>query len=219
MGVTRVLGVRMKRFLIVLLAILLLAPCAASRAGSGCSYDKDALLALDEHAFDQDLANGGGGWRAVANRPGCELAASDLLAAYRAAHPAASATLAWHEGQMRASAGQYARAIPLLVSARKAPDDDMAGWNVYVDATVAFLEGDKEGLLKAREQLSAVRFPSNADMPPIKDGMLEIPAQDGQPAMKIRWPPNIEVVDGLIRCFGEPYAEAYSSTACRTAAP
>jgi hypothetical protein len=33
----------------------------------------------------------------------------------------------------------------------------------------------------------------------------------------MRWPPNIDVVEGLVRCVGRPYAEAYG--ACRPGNP
>ena len=161
---------------------------------------------------------GGGGWRAIANRPGCELAAADLLAAYRAAHPEASALLAWHEGQVRATAGQYERAIPLLDQDRKPATQDKAGWNLYVDATLALLRRDKPGLPRARQQLAAVPSPEGAGLPPLKDGYFELPTTAGQPPVRMRWPPNIEVVDGLVACYGKPYAEAYSA-ACRSHAP
>ncbi len=190
--------------------LLLLLDSSAAGAVNRCSYDKDALIALDEKSFDQDLT--GGGWRAVAKIPGCELATADLLAAYQAAHPSASLILAWHEGQMRASGGQYERAIPLLESARKAASQDMAGWNYYVDASVAFLHRDKPALLASRARLAAVAYPPGG--PPLKDGYLEIQTQPGQPVMRMRWPPNIEVVDGLLACFGKTYSEAYG-VSCR----
>src|SRR6478752_4781717 len=129
----------------VFVIILLSSP--AIHAADRCEYDQQALLALDEKAFDQDLSGRGGGWRAMASTPGCELAAADLLAAYQAKHPSSSSILAWHEGQVRASAGQYELAIPLLESARKPTDQDAVGWNYYVDATVAFLRRDSSGLL------------------------------------------------------------------------
>lgn len=180
-----------------------------SVTGAPCSYDRKALLALDEKAFDQDLE---GGWRTVANIPGCELAAADLLAAYRAEHPRSGGIVAWHEGQMRASAGQYERAVPLLESARKPVNQDTYGWNYYVDATVAFLRHDKPGLLAARRRLANVAYPQDAS--PLKDGYMVIPGQPGRPARRVRWPPNIEVVDALINCFDKPYSEAYGP-ACR----
>ena len=199
--------------LIAASATVFAASCATPQPGNTCAYDKGTLLSLDEQTFDQDLSNGGGGWRALAGKPGCELTAADLLAEYRAAHPSSSPILAWHEGQLRATAHQYDRAIPLLKSSRQQPSEDMTGWNYYVDATVAFLSGDKERLVRARTQLASVPYPANAGMPPFKDGYIEVPAQGGMPAMKVRWPPNIDVVDGLVRCFGKPYAEAYG--ACR----
>jgi hypothetical protein len=198
--------------------VFLLLSTSAVHAADPCEYDKDALLALDEKAFDQDWSGRGGGWRAIASTPGCELAAADLLAAYQAKHPGSSTILAWHEGQVRASAGQYERAIPLLESARKPADQDIAGWNHYVDASVAFLRRDKSGLLAARKLLAAVAFPENAGMPPLKDGIIELPTQPGQPTMRMRWPPNIDVVDGLIACFDKPYSEAYK-TQCRPSLP
>jgi len=187
----------------------LLLGSTSSDAADRCEHDRDALLALDENAFDQDPS---GGWRAIADRPGCELVAADLLAAYRAKYPNAGSILAWHEGQLRAGAGQYAGAIPLLESARQPIEEDFAGWNHYVDATLAFLRRDKEGLLAARERLAAVEYPQN--LPPLKDGYMEIPAGPGQPAVKMRWPLNLDVVDGLVRCFDEPYSKAYDGS-CR----
>jgi hypothetical protein len=173
------------------------------------------MLALDEKAFDQDVSAGGGGWRAIANIPGCGLAAADLLAAYRKRHSNASPIVAWHEGQLRASAGQSDQAIPLLESARKPAEQNLDGWNYYVDASVAFLRHDKTALLDARAHLAAVTYPENVGMPPLKDGHIEFPAQPGQPPFRMRWPPNIDVVDGLIACFGKSYAEAYGAPSCR----
>jgi hypothetical protein len=195
----------------LLLALVAIEP---SLAADRCAYDKQAMLALDEDAFDQDLSGGGGGWRAIGNLPGCELAAAGLLSAYRAAHPASDIVLAWHEGQMRASAGQYAQAIPLLRAARKPPTEDAAGWNHYVDATVAFLRRNRAGLLAARDRLAAVPYRPVPGMPAPEHGYIEIPAAAGQPPMRMRWPPNIEAVEGLVACFDKPYVEAYGQ-ACR----
>jgi hypothetical protein len=65
-------------------------------------------------------------------------------------------------------------------------------WNVYVDATIAFLDRDRDALLKARTRLA------------------EIPPEAGKPNSK---PMNLDVVDGLVRCFDRSYRDAYS--ACR----
>jgi len=208
----------MARIFLIIALCLLGASCTTARVSGRCGYDKNAMLSLGEDAFDQDLSNGGGGWRKVGNTPGCELAAADLIAAYRAEHPASNSILAWHEGQMRASAGQSERAIPLLRAARKDPAKDPAGWNAYVDATLAFLEHDKTALLQARQRLAAVPYPSDSGMPPLVNGTIEFQAEGGRPAMKMRWPPNIDVVDGLVACFDKPYATAYEMS-CRPAAP
>lgn len=206
----------MKRLLVITLA---LAGCSATpgeRLDDRCSHDREALLSLDEAAFDQDLPDGG--WRKIGNIPGCEATAAELIAAYRARHPGASSTVAWHEGQMLASAGLYEQAIPALESARKDPAQDVAGWNHYVDATIAFLAGDREGLEQARDRLAAVPFDETSGLPPLVDGYIVLPTQPGQPPMRMRWPPNIEVVEGLANCFGKSYNEAYGAS-CRADRP
>ncbi|WP_155394139.1 hypothetical protein [Xanthomonas albilineans] len=50
---------------------------------------------------------------------------------------------------MRAFAGDSAAAIALMQAAQKPPSQDIAGWNPYVDATVAFLVHDRAGFAKA----------------------------------------------------------------------
>ena len=204
------------RFRTALLAsALAVAACPAIASGSSedkCHYDAEALLSLDEAAFDQDLPDGG--WRSIGNIPGCEAAAAELIAAYRARHPGSSSTVAWHQGQMLASAGMHAQAVPVLESAKKDPSKDAAGWNHYVDGTIAFLAGDRERLEQARERLAAVPHDAGSGLPPLVDGYIEFPARPGQPPFRMRWPPNIDVLDGLINCFGKPYDEAYGM-ACR----
>jgi len=197
------------------IAILMAWPLAASDRVVGCAYDLPRMLALDEAAFDQDLPDGG--WRAVGNIPGCQAAAAELIAAYRARHPGTSPNVAWHQGQMLAFAGMNAQAVAVLDSARKDPAEDIAGWNHYVDATIAFLSGDEEGLARARARLAATPVDAASGMPPPVDGYIELPGQPGQPPIRMRWPPNIDVVEGLVRCVGRPYAEAYG--ACRPGNP
>jgi hypothetical protein len=201
---------------LLMIPALLLAISTGGQASpdADCSYDKDAMLALDESAFDQDLGNGGGGWRALEGKAGCEQATAELIAAYRAAHPDGSTLLAWHEGQVRASLGQDEQAIALFDAARKPAEKDLAGWNLYVDASIAFLRRDRTALQAARDALASVAYPGGDDAPPLKDGYLEFPAADGQPAMRVRWPPNIDVVDGFLHCFDKPYKDAYRSE-CR----
>lgn len=201
----------MKQLVMLVIAFAAFA-VAAEPSAETCAYDLEELLALDEAAFDQDLPDGG--WRRIGNISGCELAAAELIAAYRARHPDASSTVAWHEGQMLASAGMNEQAIQVLESARKDPSLDIAGWNQYVDATVAFLAGDRERLEQARDQLAALPYDAASGMPPLVDGFIEFPARSGQRPLRMRWPPNIDVVEGLLNCFGRSYNEAYGM-ACR----
>lgn len=169
-----------------------------------CGVDRSALLALDQDAFDQDPK---GGWRAVASQPGCKLVAADLLRDYRIAHPQTErpTILYWHEGQLRAMAGDAHSAVPLFERARM--ETDAFGWNAYVDATIAFLQGDRARLEAARESLAAIPLPPNWE---------KLVADQAKLGRRIAWPPNLEVVDGLIACFGRSYEEAYGSR-CRPA--
>jgi hypothetical protein len=208
--------------MVVLMTSLLLAACSTTAPHGGsrttqCVRDRAQLLALDEQQFDQDLTNGGGGWRAVANQPGCEAAAADLIRDYRQAHRNPPWILSWHEGQMRAFAGDYTQATALLRQARQPADqDDSFGWNPYVDATIAFLSRDRAAALEARSRLAAIAPVSGT---PVTDGYITLQTTNGPtlsgPTVKIKWPPNLDVVDGLIRCFDQPYKVAYGG-ACRS---
>ena len=114
---------------------------------------------------------------------------------------------------MRADAGQYPEAIALMEHAYKPTEDDKAGWNPYVDATIAFLRRDRPALKRARERLTAVPPPAGVGVPPVIDGYMEADF-DGGSKKRIRWPINIDVVEGLENCFGKTYAEAYKEV-CR----
>lgn len=183
---------------------------AQEAPSKNCAYDRVRILALDEDQFDQDMS---GGWRALASRPGCALAAADLLRDYREAHHQNSGLLFWHEAQVRADAGQYPEAIALMKRAYKPAEADKAGWNPYVDATIAFLRRDRAALGQARRKLAAVPPPTGAGIPPVIDGYMEAEFADGS-KRKIRWPINIDVVEGLENCFDKPYIEAYKDV-CR----
>lgn len=174
-----------------------------------CTFDKPAMLALDEQKFDQDLSVGGGGWRALASRQTCELAAADLIADYRSAHGSVSPLLFWHEGQLRAFSGQYTQAIALLQQSYKPRQQDF-GWNAYADATIAFLRGDRLALDAALVEMKATPAPPGETL---KEGKLEMTLPDGTKTT-MPWPLNVEVVEGLQRCLGKPYREAYGP-ACR----
>jgi hypothetical protein len=100
------------------------------------------------------------------------------------------AILRWHAGQMLAYAGDTAGALKHMSSVHFEPEQPNSatrlsapGWNDYVEATVAFLQGDRAKLLAARERIAGN---SPAD-------------------------PNLRVLDCLIAHFGAPYATAYEA--------
>ena len=157
-----------------------------------CSFNWQAMMALDEKAFDQDM---NGGWRRLARLSDCYLAAANLINDYRDFHQSESTTLAWHEGQLRANLGETEHAIVLFNLARHT--NDLTGWNDYVDATIAFLRRDLQALHSAREALAAVPKP-------------DARWTDSQGnTIDIVWPLNLDVVDRLIRCYDFDYETAY----------
>lgn len=180
----------------LLLALALQA--AAPTPANPCPADYQALLALDYQAFDQDMT---GGWRALSQRPGCETVAADLIRVYRMNIESHISILYWHEAQLRANAGQSDQAIALMERSRK--EEDGFGWNLYVDASIAFLRGDRAALVAARERLAALPRPADFREQELPNGF------------RLTWPMNLAVVDALVRCFGRPYREAYGSAECR----
>jgi hypothetical protein len=167
-----------------------------------CAFDQTKMLALDERDFDQDFT---GGWRTLAVHEECWLIAADLLRDYRKAKSPYSKILFWHEGQMRAFAGQTEPAILLFETTREPIINDSFGWNLYVDATIAFLNKDKPAVLKARAALAEIPKPENIDLS-FKDAQGRV--------VQFTWPPNLHVLDGFLNCFDQPYKVAYG---CGTA--
>lgn len=170
-----------------------------------CSYDRAAMLALSPVVFDQDLDKG---WRAIGNRMGCAAETADLIAAYRGSRSMTGSDLSmnrFHEAQLRAEAGQYERAIPLFEQTLGGFEDDP--WDLKVQATIAFLRRDRATIEAIRTRLAA------RPKPPGFDEMVAIPHYPGFPLPKITWPPYLDEVDGLLRCFDEPYAVAYGCNA------
>ncbi|MBD8678075.1 hypothetical protein [Sphingomonas sp. CFBP 13720] len=161
-----------------------------------CRYDRAAMLALSLKAFDQDMT---GGWRMLSLKD-CTLPAADLIRDWRTAHQATDTILYWHEGQLRAEAGQYAQAIALFRRSYKPADEDAGwGWNLYVDGSIAFLRGDRPELERARAALAVLPPP-----PELADAR----GPDGKPTT-IQWPMNLNVLDAFRRCWGQSYRAAY----------
>ena len=165
-----------------------------------CTVADEAMLALPLEQFDQTQA----GWRSI-DQDGCEATAADAIARYREVNAAvlegqSTSTLLWHEGQLRAAAGQNERAIPLMLQRR---DEGTEADQVYVDATVAFLLRDLAALVAARERLASLPEPAGfaAAVERYRTSYPQYPPPT--------WPPNLDVVDGLLTCFDLPYREAY----------
>jgi hypothetical protein len=171
--------------LLLLIVVLVAAPPAPERPPN-CHYDS-RVLELPSQAFDQDMK---GGWRALVKQQGCERKAADLVRAYRSRYLAVVPVLYWHEGQIRAAIGEYKEAISLMEQSRLPNGQDAFGWNLYVDATVAFLRNDKTGFLDAEHRLGRLKRPEG---------------WDGE------WPQNESAVVRLRNCFGKSYKVAYGS--------
>ena len=166
-----------------------------------CSYDLDAMLALDQQAFDQDMD---GGWRPLGQRDGCKAAAAELIREWRQAKRAHDSILYWHEGQMRAFAGQTEQAIALFQLTYTAPEEDADfGWNHYVSGTIAFLTRDRERLATSIETLKTVPEPQDSSF-----------TTPGGNVIQMDWPPNLHVLEAFERCWDMTYAQAYGTQEC-----
>lgn len=75
------------------------------------------------------------------------------------------------------------------------------GWNFYVDGTIAFLRHDRAAFDAAKAKLAALPRPAN----------LTFEGPDGKP-MPVKWPLNMNVFEGLERCWDKPYKVAYACT-------
>lgn len=200
------------------LILLLFASCTSKNqlveqgkntAGS-CVEKPEKLLALDQQAFDQTP---GEGWRSIADKEGCKLAAADLIREYREraveqesdqgriTDPGRFDILFWHEGQLRAIAGMTEEAIPLF--RRGFSDHSSPSWIYYAEATIAFLERNREGIETARDSLLQLKPPSDWD-----EQVRKIKEQHG---FEMVWPPNLNIVEGFLHCFDKPYDEAYGN--------
>ena len=187
----------------MILALLLLAATPQDPPAyipPDCSYDLDEMLSLDRQAFDQDET---GGWRPLSDA-GCHAEAAELIREWRHEKRDHKQILYWHEGQMRAFAGQTEDAVALMALTYKTEDLNSAfGWNYYADGTIAFLTRDREGLALAMERLAALPVPDD----------LKATAADGS-TTAMDWPPNMHVLQALERCWDLPYAEVYMSYPC-----
>lgn len=188
--------------------MLLLALFLSVQAGPSCLSETSDYLALDFHAFDQ----GDEGWRQLAQAE-CEVEAADLIGLYHTAHSEALydgqvSKLEWHEGQLRAAIGDTHAAIRLFRETLDTAEHGEADY-FYTLGTIAFLEGDLSELQSHRDSLAALPEPDGFD-----EAIERF--QENYPDYPVpTWPTNLDVLDGFLNCFGEPYRVAYSYE-CRT---
>ena len=170
-----------------------------------CIEDKDSLLALDYEAFDQDMW---GGWREVSyrNNNGCQLEAAQLISEYKLLKPELAdwqlRMLHWHEGQLYAFTGESEKAIELFSKSYQ-PNPKTTAWNLYVTASIAFLNKDRETFDQSYDELRNIPEPANWD-DTVKNTQEKFNYTP-------RWPTNINVFEAFDRCFDKPYSEAYSN--------
>lgn len=169
-----------------------------------CPAPDAAMLALPLHEFDQTDA----GWRSLAT-PGCEATAAEAIARYRSDNAVRLAdkdtgTLDWHEGQMRASAGQTEAAIVIF---QRRLETSHASFRPYNEATIAFLKHDRPGLEAAQARLLALPEPEEFTQAKAR-------YEATYPTLPpLVWPLNADVVAGLLACFDRPYSQAYACDA------
>ena len=183
------------------LAVVLVFICLSPSWGTekDCAYDLTSQLALSLNEFDQDP---NGGWRPI-SRKGCFVEAADLIAVYRERNLSPESLL-FHEGQMRALAGDYDTASRLIAAQLEAiaNDNDYFGYSYYVDAFLAFLLRDRDALVIARVAL---------ENHPKPEGFV-LTDQFGNPVER-SWPPNLRFVRRFEICFDLPFGEAYGAVA------
>lgn len=183
---------------LIWLSTLVLAVVIGGSGPDVCQEVDEPMLSMSLNDFDQ----GDHGWRSL-NANGCDAITADGIKRYRERNAGTLKdphTLVWHEAQLRATAGQTDQAIVLMLQSRETATDAI---RPYTDASIAFLRRDRTGLLAARADLIAMPQPdyfrkaadryaaSYPNLPPLA------------------WPLNLDVVDGLIACFGQPYSIAY----------
>lgn len=165
-------------------------PCQLSEA------DKVANAELSVPQFDYTPSSSTNA-RSLANR-GCYREAAeagqDYLAKRQIGDERAHSNVIFHIGQNLAMSGDE-RAAAMMIAAAKRPSqpaDASFDWNTYVFGTWAFLQRNRALLQSSYDVLSA------------KDG-------EGNQT-------NAKILGGLLHCFGQTYAKAYSPMCVEAAA-
>lgn len=184
-----------------------LAAAASEPSQAECAYEREAMLALDVVTFDQTE---GAGWRPLYDA-GCLMEAAQILRDWRERNSGNLSPdnrqdrvllriLAWHEAQMWAFGERNELALPIFESSDVTSEGNSGtAWNHYVSGTIAFLRRDRAALEAAITGLAAIPRPPGWDNAVGADGL----------PIALPWPQNLDVLEGLLRCWDEPYAMAY----------
>ncbi|MCA0131704.1 hypothetical protein [Winogradskyella alexanderae] len=112
----------------------------------------DSIMELSFYEFDQNMD---GGWRYYSNKEDFE-SATTLIKLYLEKHQdiesAKRGIISFHCGQMLALLDKNEEAIPYM-EASKMKENDVMNWDVYVDATIAFLKKERETFDKKKAEL------------------------------------------------------------------
>lgn len=185
---------------LVLVCLTLSCPVVASEVGD-CAItmkERAVLLELDYRNFDQNAEDG---WRPLYEGK-CFADAAELIVSYISSHPEVAREnymLGFHAGQMFALDDQTERAIDFMSDAYRNRSSKIVDWNAFVDANIAFLEKDMNRLVEMRDRIG--------QQPALEKG-------PGTPDWAIGKKINLDVVNGFIACFDQPYSVAYEE-ACR----
>lgn len=173
----------------------------------------DEYLNMDQAKFDSQP---GQGWRAVAAQDGCRLAAQILIEQYILFSPKLRTekivSLRWHAGQLAAFDGRLEPALLFMKASYKEAGPYYEEWNIYVSATIAFLERDRSTLDLWLSELTS-RSPSPEQVAASRQAFEKDPKlQEVFPDWErdILKAPNTKVVQRLVDCYARPYVEAYS---------
>lgn len=170
------------------------------------------LLALSYDGFDQDFD---GGWRALSHKENCKLAAQKTVELYILFNNAINLNqlrlLRWHAGQIAADLNNYPMAIAFFKASIETGSEAAKSkkpWNLYARGSIAFLMRDKAALQQIRNELSTIPV-SEAEKNSRREFLKSNP-NIRMPDGFIDEPQNLSVLDRLLRCFEQPYEDAYS---------
>lgn len=190
---------KLSRIVPILAMLACTGPIAASGEDSpACAADREAILALEFIAFDQTA---GSGWRPL-YEAGCYEEAAGLVRDWAVRHGQAPSIIPYHEAQLWGYAGRSDFAIPMFERIiRGMAADPSDPWRLYTEGNLAFLQRDKSRLEAATAKLAALPRPANW-------GTTRAITADGKPAPPQAWPPNLNILQAMLRCWDETYEVA-----------